>query len=205
MSNKSSKPEGHHGATIHLGAESLQDLETAFNETLISNQPSKIPMIEMTIPTAFDKSLAPPGQHVATLFIQWTPYSYFKEDLKFPGRHLQRKTDFADRVLDIIDTYAPGFKNSVVGMDILTPPDLEYIFGLTGGNIFHGAMSLDQLYMTRPTTLHSSLAGCSGGYRTPIKNYMLCGSGSHPGGGVMGSPGRNAAIAALEDIRNRRF
>ncbi|CAB3977130.1 Pyridine nucleotide-disulfide oxidoreductase domain-containing 2 [Paramuricea clavata] len=98
-------------------------------------------------------------------------------------------------VFDSIEEYAPGFKSSVVGRDILTPPDLEKTFGLTGGNIFHGAMSLDQLYFARPVQALSN-------YRTPVKGLYLCGSGTHPGGGVMGASGRNAANIVLRD-RNK--
>ncbi|KAL5471388.1 hypothetical protein EMCRGX_G029501 [Ephydatia muelleri] len=101
------------------------------------------------------------------------------------------KEKYCQKVFDCIEEYAPGFKQLVVGKEVLTPPDLERIFGLTGGNAFHGSMSLDQLYMFRPIPLNP-------GYATPIKGLYLCGSGTHPGGGVMGSPGRLAAMAVLE-------
>eukprot|EP00058_Branchiostoma_floridae_P022469 XP_002607959.1 hypothetical protein BRAFLDRAFT_74908 [Branchiostoma floridae] len=106
----------------------------------------------------------------------------------------QTRNEYADRVFDNIEEYAPGFKSSVVGRDILTPPDLEKTFGLTGGNIFHGAMSLDQLYQSRPVPSF-------GNHRCPIKGLYLCGSGAHPGGGVMGAAGKNAATVALADLR----
>uniref|UniRef100_A0A8C8M9M8 Pyridine nucleotide-disulfide oxidoreductase domain-containing protein 2 n=1 Tax=Oncorhynchus tshawytscha TaxID=74940 RepID=A0A8C8M9M8_ONCTS len=148
------------------------------------------PMIEMTIPSVLDPTLAPPGSHVVLLFTQFTPYSLVG------GRAWtdQDREAFADSVFSWIEQYAPGFKSSIVGKDILTPPDLERIFGLTGGNIFHGAMSLDQLYLARPLPSLSD-------YRSPIKGLYLCGSGSHPGGGVMGSPGWNAALAAMADLK----
>lgn len=101
---------------------------------------------------------------------------------------------FAERCFSLIDEYAPGFGSSVVGYDLLTPPDLEREFGLTGGNIFHGAMGLDSLFLMRPAKGWSD-------YRTPLKGLYLCGSGAHPGGGVMGAPGRNAASVVLEDLR----
>lgn len=96
-------------------------------------------------------------------------------------------------MFSIIDRYAPNFSASVIGRDVLSPLDLERIFGLTGGNIFHGAMSLDQLYFARPTPSASR-------YATPIKGLYLCGSGTHPGGGVMGAAGRNAAMQVLADL-----
>lgn len=120
---------GHHGTTIHLGAASLKQLNDSFIHARSTGTPSPMPMIEMTIPTAFDKSLAPPGHHVATLFIQWTPYSYFAD--KERGR--SRKTKFTKKVINIIDEYAPGFSQSVFHTELLTPPDLEREFGLTGG------------------------------------------------------------------------
>ncbi|KAJ3610584.1 hypothetical protein NHX12_022676 [Muraenolepis orangiensis] len=110
------------------------------------------------------------------------------------GKYSSREA-YADLVLDWVEQYAPGFKSSVVGRDILNPSDLERIFGLTGGNIFHGSMSLDQLYLARPLP-------CLSNYRTPIKGLYLCGSGCHPGGGVMGSSGWNAALAVLADLRS---
>ncbi|CAG2186099.1 Pyridine nucleotide-disulfide oxidoreductase domain-containing protein 2 [Mytilus edulis] len=136
-----------------------------------------------------DPTLAPPGSHVCLLFTQYTPYELRDGQWDDATRNL-----YADTVFDIIESYAPGFKDSVVGRDILTPPDIEKIFGLTGGNIFHGSMSLDQLYTSRPITKLSN-------YKCPIKGLYLCGSGAHPGGGVMGVPGRQAAQVALKDLK----
>uniref|UniRef100_A0A8C5BKN7 Pyridine nucleotide-disulfide oxidoreductase domain-containing protein 2 n=1 Tax=Gadus morhua TaxID=8049 RepID=A0A8C5BKN7_GADMO len=147
------------------------------------------PMLEMTIPSVLDPTLAPPGAHVVSFFTQFTPY--YLEGKEWTD---QDKEAYADLVFDWVEQYAPGFKSSVVGRDILTPPDLERIFGLTGGNIFHGSMSLDQLYLARPLP-------CLSNYRTPIKGLYLCGSGCHPGGGVMGSPGWNAALAVMADMK----
>uniref|UniRef100_A0A671KKQ8 Pyridine nucleotide-disulfide oxidoreductase domain-containing protein 2 n=1 Tax=Sinocyclocheilus anshuiensis TaxID=1608454 RepID=A0A671KKQ8_9TELE len=148
------------------------------------------PMIEMTIPSVLDPTLAPPGCHVVSLFIQFTPYL-------LEGRRAwtdQDRERFADTAFDWVERYAPGFKKSIVGKDILTPADLERVFGLTGGNIFHGSMSLDQLYLARPLP---SVAD----YRTPVKRLYLCGSGSHPGGGVMGAAGWNSALKVLADFK----
>ncbi|XP_034754769.1 pyridine nucleotide-disulfide oxidoreductase domain-containing protein 2 [Etheostoma cragini] len=184
------KPGPHHQCSIHLNCESVELLETAYKEA-INGRPSARPMLEMTIPSVLDPTLAPPGCHVVSLFTQFTPYH-------IEGREWtdQDREAYADTVFDWVERYAPGFKKSVVGRDILAPPDLERIFGLTGGNIFHGSMSLDQLYLARPLPSLSD-------YRSPIKGLYLCGSGSHPGGGVMGSPGWNAALTVMADLKRR--
>ncbi|XP_072534087.1 pyridine nucleotide-disulfide oxidoreductase domain-containing protein 2 [Salminus brasiliensis] len=185
------KPGPHHQCSIHLNCESVEVLETAYREGQ-QGHPSSRPMIEMTIPSVLDPTLAPPGCHVVSFFTQFTPYW-------LEGGRAWTDVDrekFANTVFDRVDCYAPGFKDSIVGMEILAPPDLEREFGLTGGNIFHGAMSLDQLYLARPLP---SIAN----YRSPIKGLYICGSGSHPGGGVMGSSGWNAALAVLADLKQR--
>nr|XP_047916594.1 pyridine nucleotide-disulfide oxidoreductase domain-containing protein 2 isoform X5 [Anser cygnoides] len=145
-----------------------------------------------TPPAALDPGLAPRGCHVVSLFTQYTPYELAG------GRPWdeQARNAYADTVFDCIEAYAPGFKASVIGRDILAPPDLERVFGLPGGNIFHGGMSLDQLYFARPAPSYS-------GYRSPVPGLYLCGSGAHPGGGVMGAAGRNAAWVALGDFKRR--
>ncbi|XP_066535439.1 pyridine nucleotide-disulfide oxidoreductase domain-containing protein 2 [Hoplias malabaricus] len=185
------KPGPHHQCSIHLNCESLEVLDAAYTEGQLG-RPSSRPMLEMTIPSVLDPTLAPPGCHVVSFFTQFTPY-------KLEGGRAWTDEDrekYANTVFDWVDCYAPGFKASIVGVDILTPPDLEREFGLTGGNIFHGAMSLDQLYFARPLP---SIAH----YRSPIKGLYICGSGSHPGGGVMGSAGWNAALAVLADFKRR--
>ncbi|XP_063347768.1 pyridine nucleotide-disulfide oxidoreductase domain-containing protein 2 isoform X1 [Pelmatolapia mariae] len=184
------KPGPHHQCSIHLNCESVDVLETAYKEAK-NERPSARPMVEMTIPSVLDPTLAPPGCHVLSLFTQFTPY--YIEGREWTD---QDREAFADTVFDWIEQYAPGFKKSVVGRDILAPPDLERIFGLTGGNIFHGSMSLDQLYLTRPLPSLSD-------YRSPIQGLYLCGSGCHPGGGVMGSPGWNAALTVIADLKRR--
>ncbi|XP_068578557.1 pyridine nucleotide-disulfide oxidoreductase domain-containing protein 2 [Cebidichthys violaceus] len=182
------KPGPHHQCSIHLNCESVEILETAYKEAM-NGRPSARPMLEMTIPSVLDPTLAPPGCHVVSLFTQFTPYH-------IEGREWtnQDREAYADTVFDWVEQYAPGFKKSVLGSDILAPPDLERIFGLTGGNIFHGSMSLDQLYLARPLPSLSN-------YRTPMKGLYLCGSGCHPGGGVMGSPGWNAALTVMGDLK----
>ncbi|XP_045424643.1 pyridine nucleotide-disulfide oxidoreductase domain-containing protein 2 [Lemur catta] len=184
------QPLPHHQCSIHLNCEDTLLLQQAF-EDAVDGLPSRRPMIELSIPSALDPTLAPPGCHVISLFTQYTPYT-------LAGGKVwdeQERNAYADKVFDWIEAYAPGFKASVVGRDILTPPDLERIFGLPGGNIFHGAMSLDQLYFARPVPLHS-------GYRCPLPGLYLCGSGAHPGGGVMGAAGRNAASVVFRDLKS---
>ena len=140
------------------------------------------PMIEMVIPSSLDRTLAPPDHHVILLFCQYFPIDRQTNNIT--------KEKYADVVLDSIEEYAPGFKSSIIGRDILAPYDLESIFGLTGGNIFHGSMSLDQFYINRPASGWSN-------YSTPIDGLYLAGSGAHPGGGVMGSAGRLAALECI--------
>jgi len=171
--------------TIHLGATSMAAIEDSFTAAQAGLLPKR-PMIEMTIPTTLDDTLAPPGKHIATLFVQHVPYALRDGDWD------AARDKFADRVFALIDELAPGFSASVLHRDVLAPPDLERIFGITGGNIFHGAMTPDRLFFMRP------LPGLSG-YRTPVKGVYMCGAGTHPGGGVMGACGRNAAGVILRD------
>lgn len=186
-SNPDGTPSPHHQCTIHLNCESIHQIHDAYLDAQRGRY-SDNPIIEMCIPTSLDSTIAPPGQHVISLFIQYTPYKLSGGDWTD-----EKREEFADKVFDVIEQYAPGFKASVIGRDILTPPDLERIFGLTGGNIFHGAISLDQLYFMRPVAAMSN-------YRTPVKGLYLCGSGAHPGGGVMGAPGYNAACTVVKDL-----
>ncbi|KAL8609410.1 Pyridine nucleotide-disulfide oxidoreductase domain-containing protein 2 [Nucella lapillus] len=186
---RDNEPMPHHRCTIHLNCEDSALIQEAYLSAQMGKLPSK-PMIEMVIPSSLDPTVAPPGKHVVLLFTQYTPYTLAD------GRTWDEETrnQYADTVFNTIEQYAPGFKDSVIDRDILSPPDLERVFGLTGGNIFHGAMSLDQLYMSRP---HPLMAG----YRCPLPGLYLCGSGAHPGGGVMGSAGRLAAQAVLSDFQ----
>lgn len=180
-------PSPHHRCTIHLNSESTEEVHDAYIDAQ-RGQYSSEPIIEMCIPSSVDPTLAPAGKHVISLFTQYTPY-----ELKGGQWDDETRERFADKVFDVIEDYAPGFKESVVGRDILSPPDLERIFGLTGGNIFHGAISLDQLYFMRPVASMSN-------YQSPIEGLYLCGSGAHPGGGVMGAPGYQAALVALNKM-----
>uniref|UniRef100_M8AZE6 Amine oxidase domain-containing protein n=1 Tax=Aegilops tauschii TaxID=37682 RepID=M8AZE6_AEGTA len=190
---KNINPEGgpEHMGTIHIGSESMEEIDIAYKEAA-GGFSSTRPVIEMTIPSVLDKTISPPGQHVINLFVQYTPYKLSEGSWQDPA---VRKS-FAERCFSLIDEYAPHFSSSVIGYDMLTPPDLEREFGLTGGNIFHGAMGLDSLFLMRPAKGWSD-------YRTPVKGLYLCGSGAHPGGGVMGAPGRNAAAVVLDDLKAR--
>lgn len=154
---------------------------------------SRSPIIEMLVPSTMDNTLAPDGSHVASLFCQ-----HFNPVLPDGQSWDLIKEDIADRIIDTVERYAPNFKRSILGRMVLSPLDLENIFGLTGGDIFHGRMSLDQLYSARP------LLGY-GAYRGPVPGLYMCGSGTHPGGGVTGIPGHNAAREIINDTKTGRF
>jgi phytoene dehydrogenase-like protein len=148
---------------------------------------SRKPIVEMLIPSIIDDSLAPPGAHVASLFCQ-----QFAPELPDGRSWDDAREAAADDVIATVEAYAPGFARSVIARDILSPLDLERKFGLTGGDIMHGAMTLDQLWAARPVLGH-------GAYRGPLKGLYMCGAGTHPGGGVSGAPGHNAARVVLKD------
>ena len=173
-----------HRATMHL-CPSLEYIERAWDDAKYGH-PSQSPLLEMTVPTTYDPSLAPAGKHIMGIFIQYAPYTLRD------GNWDELREPFAYRIFDLIEEYAPGFRDLIIDKQVLTPLDLERRFGLTGGNIFHGEMSLDQMFVMRP------VAG-SARYQAPIPNLYLCGSGTHPGGGVMGAPGYNAAHQILKN------
>jgi phytoene dehydrogenase-like protein len=173
-----------HRATMHL-CPSVEYIERAWDDAKYGH-PSQSPLLELTVPTMYDPSLAPEGKHIMGIFIQYAPYTLRE------GNWDELREPFAYRCLDLIEEYAPGFRDLIIHQQVLTPLDLERRFGLTGGNIFHGEMALDQMFVMRP------VAG-SARYRTPIRGLYLCGSGTHPGGGVMGAPGYNAAHEILKD------
>lgn len=178
------EPGPQHRGTIHINAQP-ELIERAYEDAR-SGTPSRRPIIEMTIPTSVDDSLAPPGHHILSLFVQYAPYHLGS------GTWDEQKNAFADLCLDEIARYAPNVPSSVQHRQILTPVDLERTFGLTGGNIFQGAMPLHQLFNLRPVPGWSD-------YRTPIEGLYLCGAATHPGGGVTGACGRNAALEVLRD------
>ena len=171
-------PGPQHRATIHL-CPSIDYVERAWREAQ-AGSPSQNPMLEIGIPSMYDPTLAPPGKHVMSVFLQYTPYT-------LRGATWDELRDsYAERVLDVIEEYVPNIRSIILHRQVLTPLDLERRFGITGGNIFHGELSADQLFANRP------------GYATPVRGLYLCGSGTHPGGGVMGAPGYNAARAVLK-------
>jgi phytoene dehydrogenase-like protein len=170
---------------------SIEYLERAWDDAKYG-RPARHPMVDCVIPTTKDPTLAPEGKHVLTAFVQYAPYELAE------GTWDDQREAFGDRVVETISEYAPGFSSSVIHREVLSPVDLEHRFGLVGGNIFHGEMSLDQMFSLRPSGLMS-------GYATPISGLYMCASGTHPGGGVMGAPGHNAAGVVLKDLkRNRR-
>lgn len=175
-----------HGATMHL-CPSIEYVERAWDDAKYG-RPSQSPLIELTIPTIYDPSLAPPGRHIMGAFLQYAPYT-----LKEPGPTSwdDIREPYGQRILDLIAEYCPNIGQIVEEMQVLTPLDLERRFGLTGGNIFHGEMSFEQMFVMRP------VAGWAR-YRTPVHGLFLCGSGAHPGGGVMAAPGYNCAREVLK-------
>jgi phytoene dehydrogenase-like protein len=178
-------PGPHHGSGIIM-APSLEYMDRAYLDARADGVAQR-PIVEMVIPSTLDDSLAPEGAHVASLFCQ-----HFD-----PGADWStRKPEAIGRIFDVIESHAPGFRSSVVGHSALSPADLEREFGLTGGDIFHGQLSLDQLWSARPVLGHAD-------YRTPLRGLYLCGSGAHPGGGVTGAPGHNCAREVLRDFGKR--
>ncbi|KAE9415486.1 hypothetical protein Angca_002648 [Angiostrongylus cantonensis] len=185
--NSGKRPLPHHQTTIHMNCEDMDTIHGAFTDFMNGNW-SRRPVIEMTIPSSVDRSLVvDDSSHVISLFTQYTPYQ-----LKEGQWADETKKCYAKHVFSEVDAYAPNFSSSVIDYEVLPPPDIERIFGLTGGNIFHGAMTLDQLYFARPVPRFSN-------FRTPVQGLYICGSGAHPGGGVTGAPGRLAALTALEE------
>jgi len=177
-------PGPQHKATMHI-CPSIDYIERAWDDAKYG-RPSDRPMLELTIPTMYDPSLAPPGKHIMGIFLQYAPYTLRGatwDELREP---------FYNRVVELIEEYVPNIRSIIIDKMVLTPLDMERRFGITGGNIFHGEMALDQMFVMRP------LAGWAR-YRTPVRGLYLCGSGAHPGGGVMGAPGYNAAREMLKD------
>jgi phytoene dehydrogenase-like protein len=179
------------GGAAHLGsgilfAPSLRYMDHAFADARLRGM-SREPVVEMLIPSTLDDSLAPPGAHVASLFCQH--FAYELPDGRSWEDDAEREVA-ADLAIDTVERHAPGFRASVIARAALSPLDLERRFGLTGGDIFHGALGLDQLWAARPALGY-------GDYRTPVRALYLCGSGAHPGGGVTGLPGHHAARTML--------
>ncbi|MEW6691106.1 MAG: NAD(P)/FAD-dependent oxidoreductase [Pseudomonadota bacterium] len=180
------EPGPHHASGIIL-APSLAYMERAYLDAGAEGI-ARQPIVEMVIPSTLDDSLAPEGAHVASLFCQ-----HFAPDADWNSR----KDEAIKKIFAVIESHAPGFRASVIAHSALSPADLEREFGLIGGDIFHGALTLDQLWSARPLLGYAD-------YRGPWKGLYLCGSGAHPGGGVTGAPGHNCAREVLRDLRKFR-
>jgi len=164
---------------------SVDYMERAYDEAKYGDFSSR-PYIDMVIPTLTDPSVAPPGKHILSCFVQYAPYRLRE------GTWDEKREAFGDTVVDTVAEYAPNLKNIIIHRQVITPLDLEREWGLSEGNIFQGELSLEQLFFLRPVPGWAE-------YRTPIKNLYMCGSATHPGGGIMGAPGRLAAIKILKD------
>ncbi len=170
---------------------SVDYLEKAYDDAKYGRY-SRRPYLDIIIPSTIDPSMAPPGKHVMSIFVQYAPY-HLKE-----GSWEKQRDEFGDNVIDTLSEYAPNLKDIILHRQVVTPWDLEQDFGLTEGNIFQGELTLDQLFFLRPAPGWAE-------YRTPIKNLYICGAGTHPGGGVMAASGRLAALEILKDWRKRKI
>jgi phytoene dehydrogenase-like protein len=174
---------------LHRGAisvsPSIDYIERAYDDAKYGRF-ARQPYVDMIIPSMIDPDMAPPGKHVMSCFVQYAPY-----DIEGGWDDAKREA-FGETVISTIERYAPNIRRAIIGKEVLTPADVESIAGITGGNIFHGELLLHQLFFMRPATRWSS-------FRTPLPGYYLAGSGAHPGGGIMGAPGKFAAELALKD------
>jgi phytoene dehydrogenase-like protein len=179
-----------YGGTIVL-SESLDDVENAFQEA-VAGKPSALPFADICIPSVFDDSLAPAGKHVMSLFTQWVPFAYAD------APDAAALDDYADRVIARVEAVAPGFTDSVLHRQVIGPHVMQEEYGLVGGNIFHGELTLGQMFHGRPAAGYADL-------RTPVKGLYQAGSATHGGGGVTGIPGRNVVRQILADRRLERW
>ena len=184
--------EGEHLTAGIILAPTLSYMERAYFDARLHGW-SKQPIVELVIPSTLDDSLAPPNRHVASLFCQ-----HVSPRLAEGESWDNHRETVADLMFNTVNDYAPNFKGAVVARQIMSPLDLERTFGLIDGDIFHGALSLDQLFSARPMLGH-------GNYRGPLEGLYMCGAGTHPGGGVTGAPGHNAAREIIADFRRRRL
>jgi phytoene dehydrogenase-like protein len=164
---------------------SMDFLEKAYDDAMFGGF-SERPYMDIYIPTVQDPTMAPPGKHVMSIFVQYASYN-----MPDRGTRDEQRQAFGDAVINTLCEFAPNLKDIILHQQVLTPWDLEQEIGLTEGNIFHGELTLDQLFFFRPAPGWAA-------YKTPIRNYYQCGSGAHPGGGITGGPGR---LAALEILR----
>jgi phytoene dehydrogenase-like protein len=166
-------------------APSLEYIERAFNHSKYGEF-STAPILEITLPSAVDPTLAPLGNHVLSAIVQYVPYQLAA------GSWEQERERFTNLLIDMLESHAPGLRGSVIAAELLTPADIEREFRVTGGHWHHAELALDQFLMVRPVPGAAQ-------YRTPLEGLFLCGAGSHPGGGVMGVAGRNAARQVLKE------
>jgi phytoene dehydrogenase-like protein len=178
-----------HASPLHRGAISISPnidyIERAYDDAKYGHF-AREPYVDMIVPSMIDPDMAPPGKHVMSCFVQYAPY-----DLE-GGWNAEKRDAFGETVISTIERYAPNIRRAIIGKQVITPLDIERITSITGGNIFHGELLLHQLFFMRPMTQWSS-------FHTPLKGYYLAGAGAHPGGGIMGAPGKMAAEAALRD------
>ncbi|HEX8927510.1 MAG TPA: NAD(P)/FAD-dependent oxidoreductase, partial [Actinomycetota bacterium] len=179
-----------HGGTIVL-AESLDDIEGGFQDA-VAGRPSGKPFADICIPSVFDRTLCPEGQHIVSMFTQWVPQEW-------AGKPMDEELEaHADRVIARVETVAPGFTSSILHRQVIGPWRMEHEYGLVGGNIFHGELSASQLFHTRPAAGYAD-------YRTPLHGLYQAGSATHGGGGVTGIPGRNVVRQIRRDLRAARL
>jgi phytoene dehydrogenase-like protein len=188
---KSLPGAGHHLRGAISISPSVDYMERAYDEAKYGRF-SRRPYIDIVIPSLTDPSVAPPGKHVMSCFVQYAPYN-LKE-----GNWDDKREEFGDTVIDTISEHAPNLKSLILHRQVVTPLDLEREFGLSEGNIFQGELTLEQLFFLRPAPGWAQ-------YQTPIPRLYMCGSATHPGGGVMGAPGRNAALKLLQDWKRRKI
>jgi phytoene dehydrogenase-like protein len=172
-------------------AESLDDIENAYQDA-VAGSPSSMPFADICIPSVFDDSLAPVGQHVMSLFTQWVPHSYADRG------DAAELAAYADRVIARMDSVAPGFARSVLHRQVIGPQQMQDEYALVGGNIFHGELTMGQMFHARPAAGYAD-------FRTPVRGLYQAGSSTHGGGGVTGIPGRNVVRQILADRRLARW
>ena len=187
--NPGTRLQEHHTGSVEM-APSMDYIERAFIDAR-EGRPAQKPFSDGVIPTAFDKTLCPPGYHVMSLFTQWVPATWSQQP------HREELDKYADRVIDAYNEVAPNFKSAILHRDVVGPYEMEHDYGLIGGNIFHGELSLEQLFHMRPAPGFAD-------YRTPVKNLYYASSATHAGGGVCGIPGMQAAKAAIADRKAER-
>jgi len=173
-------------------AASVDELEEAYDDAKYGHF-SRRPFIDMMIPTLVDPSMAPPDKHVISCFVQWAPYE-LADGATWDAK---MRDAFGEAVIDQIAQYAPNIRDVILHKQVLTPLDIEETFGLTEGNIFQGELTLEQLFFNRPVPGWAR-------FKAPIRDLWLCGSATHPGGGIMGAPGKLAAMEVLKSKRRRR-